>query len=76
MRDRKYETTWSSIVAHYKPFIFIIYSIMKLTDKQINLLSIYAKKAKISLDQAIEWVEDWECTVSEISQWLLGTRVN
>jgi hypothetical protein len=47
-----------------------------LSENQIRLLEMYAKKSKVSLDQLVEWVEEGKTTISEISQGILGEKVN
>jgi len=48
---------------------------MKLTDKQIQLLVMYSKKARVDSSIVIKAVEEWTITISEVSQWILGTKV-
>ena len=77
MRNRKYETDWSSIVAHSKVFISLTYLLMKtLSEAQKKLISMYATKAKLLPSEVIKWVEEEKVTISEISQGILGTKVN
>ena len=48
----------------------------KLTEQQKKLLVIYSKKAKLDPSFVIKNVEDWVITISEVSQWILGEKVN
>jgi hypothetical protein len=59
--------------------ILYLYSylfIMKLTENQIKLLVMYSKKAKLDPNFVIKNVEDWVITITEVSQWILGIKVN
>ena len=47
---------------------------VSLTPKQIELLKIYCRKAKLPIELVIEWIMKDKTTISEISRWILGER--
>jgi len=47
-----------------------------MTSAQKKLVTMYAKKAKLNPNEVIKWVEEWKVTISEISLWILGEKLN
>lgn len=44
-----------------------------LTEKQLSLAKMYARKADLDEQMIIDWLEWWKVTFSELSQGILGT---
>lgn len=47
-----------------------------ITDKQYKLLQTYANKAKLSVEQLVDWVENGKVSFSEITQGILWVRLD
>lgn len=47
---------------------------MKPTPKQMVLLRYQAKKAWISMDDLVQWVEEWKVTITEICSGILWVK--
>lgn len=45
---------------------------MELTEKQKVMCTLYAKSAGLEPEDVISWVENVQCTMTELSQGLLG----
>ena len=59
-----------------KHYLYPYYLLMKtLTEAQIRLLEMYSRKARVDSSIVIKAVQDWTITISEVSQWILGTKV-
>lgn len=46
------------------------------TEKQKDLIKMYAKKANLDFQMCLDWVEGWKVTMSELSMWILWQRLN
>ena len=49
---------------------------MELTDAQLKLIAMYAKKADLKVAMVEEWIRDEKITISELSQWVLWTLIS
>lgn len=62
------------LISVIKFFIFCLKIMKKLSDKQIKLAYMYAKRSKIDVYWLIDKLEKWEVTFSELQQGILWVR--
>ena len=47
----------------------------KLSKTQMRIIELYAKRCDVSVSELKSWVENGDCTITEITQWILGTPI-
>lgn len=47
-----------------------------LTPSQLKLVVMYAQRAQLKVPMVVEWVEEWDVTIQELKEWILGKALD